>query len=217
MAIIAWLATLVSSQTYEDYSASPAHLCCADQELVLGVPAIPGGSPPWFALDDKANSPTADPMVFPELLSMLGDEMGAPTKLIPSTFPPGAAGFVPLPCLDDGSCNICVTELGIYDVWQNTSRYRYTAPFIVTYVTAVVPIRHAGRDMWALLEPFDLWMWLALAGTVLGSATLMVVLAALRGQVAVTTSLSVWTKSVYHALAFLLGGEEASSKTSSFL
>ena len=78
-----------------------------------------------------------------------------------------------------------MTELGIYDVWQNTSRYRYTSPFIVTYVTAVVPIRHAGRDMWALLEPFDLWMWLALAGTVLGSATLMVVLAALRGQVAV--------------------------------
>ena len=110
-----------------------------------------------------------------------------------------------------------MTELGIYDVWQNTSRYRYTSPFIVTYVTAVVPIRHAGRDMWALLEPFDLWMWLALAGTVLGSATLMVVLAALRGQVAVTTSLSVWTKSVYHALAFLLGGEEACSKTSSFL
>ena len=69
MAIIALLATLVSSQV----PRSPAHRCCEDQELVLGVPAIPGGSPPWFALDDKANSPTADPMVFPELLSMLAE------------------------------------------------------------------------------------------------------------------------------------------------
>ena len=174
-------------------SQSPAHLCCRDQPLVLGVPAIPGGSPPWFRLNDEG---TVTDGVFPGLLSMLGDEMGAPARVIPSAFGAITNGFGPLACLDDGSCNLCVTELGIYEVWSNSSRYKYTAPFIVTYVTAVVPFRRSGRDMWALLEPFDGWMWLALSGTVVGSATLMVALAALRGQVALTASLSVWLKSL---------------------
>ena len=190
--IFAFLATLVTSQTV------------AEQQLVLGVPIIPGGTPPWFTLDAE-NSVTGG--VLPDLIDMLGEEMGTTTSHVTSAML-RTDGWAALECLHDGSCNVCVTELLTYSAWENSSRYRYTAPFLNTYVTAVVPVRPAGASMWSLMEPFTFDMWLALMGTVAGSATLMVLLAALRGQVKAKASPYVWIKSFYHALAFLLGGEE---------
>lgn len=187
---------------------SPSHKCCGSQTLALGV--IPVHHPPMLFLNEERSHVTGG--FVPELLEMLGDELGASASVSVSEIgsTPSIQGPTAVACLDDGSCNVAVVDLGAFDNFNqpNRSKYIYTAPFLQTHTSVVVPIRvrSAGR-VWALMDPLGESLWLALGLIVMGSAALMVLLTAIRGDMPLRRAMLTWGDTLYHILAFLLSGK----------
>lgn len=185
---------------------SPSHHCCRDQSLVLSVP--PFSYSAFWTLNDELTEMTGGAV--PEIFAMVGDELGASTSTVvasvvgsnPSVLAPDT-----YPCLGDGSCNIAVADLSAFESFNDTE-YVYTAPFLTSYVTAVVPMRVGSPGgVWALMEPLSVSLWMALAVLAGCSATLLVLLVGLR-DTSLRGSLSTLPGALYHVLAFMLGGED---------
>eukprot|EP01065_Artemidia_motanka_P020813 TRINITY_DN2484_c0_g1_i1.p1 TRINITY_DN2484_c0_g1~~TRINITY_DN2484_c0_g1_i1.p1 ORF type:complete len:539 (+),score=125.08 TRINITY_DN2484_c0_g1_i1:46-1662(+) len=185
---------------------SPLRGCCSGLHLKVGV--VPFSFPPFWKYDGNASWKYTGfvPDVCDRVIAM---EMGATYEFVPKSEDYVTSSLQQL--LGDFDMSVEGIEPEIYG--RGGDVFEYTAPLYSSEYGGLVLKTTNTVSLWRLFGPFTLSMWLLVVGCIFFLAFLIVIIDALSPQQGEREFKAAFRPSnivvsVYHAWAFILGGED---------
>ena len=216
---------------------SGAYHCCVGQHLKIGIPDVDNAIADFTPTPGQNTTDGVDDGKWsgflPNLHHKLSLEMGFTYTLIPispsseavtqhmsstgsSSSSTAAYMTAPRQMLNNGALDMIMDDPRVIYSASDSGGVALSIPVVVLSQSLLVYKEKVARDMWSMFGPFDGDLWLALSAATVAIAVTMICLHALATEqdfLKPCLSPSVWLRSLYHAWAALLGGEEHESTT----
>lgn len=221
---------------------SGAYHCCVGQHIKIGIPDVDNAMADFTPTPGQNTTDGVDDGTWtgflPNLHHRLSLEMGFTYTFIPVSVTSEAvaqhmnsadststsrnnsiaAAFMVAPrqMLSTGAFDMIMDDPRLIYGAAGDSGVALSIPVVALSQSVLVYKEKVERDMWSMFGPFGGDLWLALSAATVAIAVTMVFLHALATEkdlLRPCISPSVWLKSLYHAWAALLGGEDHESTT----